>query len=41
VEYRFDEEALEELGNAHEPGTKPELQWPLVKYPLDLDERER
>ena len=41
VQYRFDDAALEKLGKANEPGSKPALQWPLLKYPLDLDERAR
>ncbi|MFK8049769.1 MAG: M20/M25/M40 family metallo-hydrolase [Halioglobus sp.] len=40
-QYRFDDEAMAELGKANTPGISPEIQWPLLKSPLDRDERDR
>ncbi|MFT5209510.1 MAG: carboxypeptidase Q [Flavobacterium sp.] len=41
VKYRLDDEALDELSKANEPGIKPPLEWPLIKLPIDADERAR
>ena len=39
--YRFDDEAMAELAKANTPGISPEIEWPLLKSPLDKDERDR
>jgi len=41
VQYRFDDKALSELGKANEPGVIAPLEWPLIKAPVDEDERAR
>jgi hypothetical protein len=40
-QYRFDEEALAELQKSNEPGLKPEVEWPLIREPVDREERAR
>ncbi|MDA0680477.1 MAG: M20/M25/M40 family metallo-hydrolase [Proteobacteria bacterium] len=35
--YRLDDEALADLAKAAEPGLKPPVEWPLVKWPADRD----
>jgi hypothetical protein len=40
-QYRFDEQALAELGKANDPGPKPPLEWPLIKAPVDKEVRSR
>ena len=39
--YRFDDEALAGLAKASEPGITPPLEWPLIKAPVDPDQRRR
>jgi len=39
--YRLDDELTAEVNQANEPGVKPPLEWPLIKSPLDDDERAR
>lgn len=39
--YRFDDEAMAKLAEANTPGISPKIEWPLLKSPLDRDERDR
>lgn len=46
VEYRFSEEALSEIGNSGyngkiDAGPVPDLEWPMIAYPVDKDEASR
>jgi len=40
-QYRFDDQALAELAKASEPGVLPPFEWPLIKAPVDPDQRRR
>ena len=46
VDYRLDEEALAEMGHSNydgkiDPGPVPDLEWPIIAYPIDKDEVSR